>query len=109
MVFKKILTVPKDQTDYIERLLTVEPKSREDCFGEDSVISVTAVFEDGIEMDIKVCGVQFEEGESNLPWTEAVLFKNGCECGCPDPCDEFFGEWEFTNDVNTYIAVVVKE
>lgn len=37
----------------------------------------TAIFGNGIEMDIKLCGVQYEDGGFNKPWTEAVLFKNG--------------------------------
>ena len=61
-------------------------------------------------MDIKCCGVEYREGESNTAWTEAVLFLNGSQVGFTDPSNEFFTEW-ILDDIggNVYSVSVIKE
>lgn len=87
----------------INRYLTVEPADRESCQGEDETITVTARFENGFQCDIKCCGVQYREGESNLSWTEAVLFdERGAEVACTEPEDTFFRTWEIAYMDNLY-------
>ena len=103
MVYKKEIKITKMLADEIEYLL----RHGDPTFGEDLAISKTAVFDNGFEMDIKCCGVQYNEEEPNLAWTEAVLFRNGSEVCCSEPADEFLGEWECTNDTDTYIVNVV--
>lgn len=98
--------VPKEEAKRIDYLLSHEPKDASECFGEDEIISYTAKYKDGMEMDIKLCGVQYEEGSSNLPWTEAVLFKDGTEVSCCEPSDEFFGKWMFWYNGNHYFCLV---
>jgi len=102
----KELVIDKEKAAYIRGILYCEPKTEEDCFGEDDAIVYTVEFEDGYEMDIKVCGVQFREGESNLPWTEAVLFRNGQEVCCSEPDDVFFGEWILSCKGKEFVAFV---
>ena len=72
--------------------------------GEDETISKTIVFKDGMEMDVKCCGVK-DENEGS--WTEAVLFRNGSEVCCSEPDTEFFGEWRLEYNGNEYIAEVL--
>lgn len=81
---------------YIRKLMTVEPKSESDCFGEGETITLTAEFSDGYEADIKVCGVRYEEGGNNTAWAEAVLYFGGREEFVSEPVsyDDFFGTWE---------------
>ena len=74
--------------------------------GEDSTIVYTARFDDGMEMDIKVCGVQFREGENNRPWTEAVLFRDGSEVACTEPAEDYFGLWEIEYEGVKYSVLV---
>ncbi len=106
-MFEKKLSIPKETLARYKELLTVEPKTESDCLREDETITKTVTFDNGVEMDVKICGVQFIEGESNLPWTEAVLFKNGCEVGCTDTSDTFEGEWELSDDEgNTYKVTI---
>lgn len=81
--------------------------NEENCIGEDETISYTASFNNGFEMDIKCCGVQYQEGASNLAWTEAVLFQNGVEICCTEPSDEFIGDWNLWDDENEYIVHVI--
>ena len=105
----KIIYVPERILDRINRYLTIEPDSEEDCLSEDTTISYTAKFDEHYEMDVKCCGVQFREGESNLAWTEAVLFKNGCAIAMTEPSDGFEGEWEIEADGNIYKIIIRKE
>lgn len=87
----------------INRYLAVEPSDMENGQSEDETISVTARFANGFECDVKCCGVQYREGESNLSWTEAVLFdKNGAEVACSEPDSQFFKTWEIEYEGNLY-------
>lgn len=88
-----ILRIPKKEANYIQYLLTHDPKDENECMTEEETIVYTVDFGNSYEMDIKLCGVQYEEGGYNLPWTEAVLFYNGSEVACSEPNDEFFGHW----------------
>lgn len=81
---------------------------------EDDTIIKTAKFEDGMEMDIKCCGVQFDDAcdnpASNTAWTEAVLFyANGEEACHTEVSDEYLGDWEIEWGGNVYRVHVVKE
>lgn len=107
MRYEKTLLIALSMADIIARYLTVEPKDESECFGEDSVITNTVVFDNGVQMDIKCCGVQYVEGESNLAWTEAVLFENGAQLCFTEPSDEYLGEWEIEYDGDEYVAKVV--
>ena len=71
---------------------------------EDETLVWTAIFGDGFEMDIKLCGADEE-----VAWTEAVLFKDGSEIACTDCMDEILGEWELEHDYVAYIAYVVED
>ena len=104
-MFKKIY-LTKEKLDWINNLLTHEPKTEDDCFGEDETFSVTAKFPDGYEMDVKLCGVQYLEGQSNLPWTEAVLFFNGSQVAYTEPAERFEGIWTLNHDGNNYTVLV---
>lgn len=81
--------------------------TKDGYFGEDDTISITITFLEGYEMDIKCCGVQYEEGGNNVAWTEAVLFKDGCEVACSEPSEEFFGEWELEDKGITFKGEVL--
>lgn len=106
MVYEKTIRIAQSKLDKINRYLTVEPVDEYECLGEDLTIVATVKFDNDIEMDIKCCGVQYQEGESNLAWTEAVLFKNGSEVCCTEPCDEFEGDWELECDGDKYVVHV---
>ena len=101
----KQIKITKELNNEINRLLTVGDEN----FGEDICITKTAVFDNGYEMDIKCCGVQYEEGGDNGAWTEAVLFRNGSQVCCSEPSDEFVGEWELRDDNQVFTVNVVVE
>lgn len=76
--------------------------SNEDEYqGEDNTITVTAVFPDGMKMDVKCCGC-----DNDPSWTEAVLFQDGSEVCCTDVEEEFLGPWELDDNGRRYIAIV---
>ena len=103
----KTIYVDANEAKEIDRLLKTQPKTEEQCFGEDDTThNKTALFDNGIEVDVKLCGVQYVKGDDNRPWTEAVLFKNGSEVTCTEPSDGFFGKWSLEMDGNTYIVHV---
>ena len=104
LTHKKTLYIAKDNADKINYLLLHEPTDEDDCMS--GTITNTASFSDNIEMDIKLCGVRFHEDESNLPWTEAVLFENGHEICCTEPSNSYFGEWTLEYKNITYTVDV---
>ena len=118
----KTYILNKHDSEYLTKLLSTEPTCESECFGEDETYSITIKFPNNFEVDIKCCGVQYEEPwddeddeddedicpTSNLPWTEAVLFCNGSECCCTEPSDGIFGEWELECDGVRYIIYVEK-
>lgn len=107
MRYEKTITINKMTADMITRYLTVEPTCADECLGEDETIIYTAVFDNGIEVDVKCCGVQYREDEEcNTAWCEAVMFYGHSEVCCSDPEDTFFGEWELEYDNDDYIVVV---
>lgn len=119
-ILKKVIYIDKKQAELLEKLCNVELKNEEECFGEDESIVYTAKFPnnydivytakfpDNYEMDIKCCGVRFEENGSNTAWTEAVLFKNGRSVACSEVSDDFFGEWELEANGCIFHVDIVK-
>lgn len=106
---KKIIFINKRDLNRIKRYLKEEPANESDCLSEDDTIIYTAVFDGGYEMDIKCCGVQYREGESNLAWTEAVLFKDGSEICYTEPGEEFDGDWILDDGNTTFVVTVICE
>jgi hypothetical protein len=96
----------------IKRMLTIEPKDESDFnnnyMSEDETFTTTVKFNDSTEMDIKCCGVQYEENGFNTMWSEAVLFRNGAEIACSDPSDIYEGRWTLTdNEGNEFTAIIM--
>lgn len=70
--------------------------------GRENNISNRVRFPDGMEMDIVACS-------GDPGWTEAILFRNGGECGCSDVEEKYEGVWSLCCDGVMYITVVVPE
>lgn len=71
---------------------------------KEGVFTLTARFDNGFEMDIKLCGCQ-----DGAPWSEAVLFnKHGGEiCYCePSESIALVGTWTLAHDGVTYTVTV---
>lgn len=109
-IFNKTIYIDKEQMAEINHFLT--DGEADDRLEEDDTISHTVIFDNGYQMDIKCCGTQYEDGEDNTAWTEAVLFNpNGGEEDHTDISDEYSGEWETQDaDGNIYrVEVKTKE
>ena len=98
-IYRRKIALPHSTVSYIDMLLHIK-----DGMGEDDTISHTAVFDNGIEIDIKLCGA-----DDDYPWTEAVLFKNGSEVCYTGVEDEYFGVWEIEYNGDTYIVEIGEE
>lgn len=103
------IVISEKEAEKIDELLSVEPSSREESLGEDGTMTWTVNFGDQIQADVKICGVKYQEGEANLPWTEAVLFDHGNEVCCSEPCDAFFGIWDLEYNDTVYRVKVGRE
>lgn len=109
MRYEKTIFIDASKAKVINRYLHEEPATEDECLGEDYVYACTVKFNNDVEMDIKCCGVQFRESESNLAWTEAVLFEDGSQVCCTEPEAEFFGEWALEHDGDEYVVFVKVE
>lgn len=110
MRYERKIKISKREAEQINKHLHVEPTCADECLGEDITIVNTATFDNGIEMDIKCCGVQYnEDDESNTAWTEAVLFQNGNELCFTEPSDEYLGEWILEYNGDEYVVLVESE
>lgn len=104
-------TITRERADFINNLLNLTGDEIYDKYGmkRDETITETVVFDDGIEMDIKLVICEDED----MPYTEAVLFKDGCELICTDVEDEFVCEWELTyetdNSIDEYTVNIIVE
>jgi hypothetical protein len=106
--FSRTIYISKEALRKINEYLTLEPTSVSECLSEDETISYSANFDNGYEMDIKCCGVQYNPDEpSNLAWSEAVLFHNGSEVCHSEPTDLFEGDWELSDDDKLFIVHVL--
>lgn len=103
------LFVPGDEADQIKGLLTREPTSASECLGEDEpTISYSASFDDGRSVTIRVHGVKYGQGQSNLPYVQVTLEDaDESDIETTEPDGTFFGDWTFeAEDGQTYVAHV---
>ena len=101
------IVISKKEMELINDLLKLTGDEIYDKYGykRDETITHTAKFPNGIEADIKlvIC-------EEEYPYTEGVLFHNGCELNCTDGEDIYDGEWVFEyNGIEYIVNVVVEE
>lgn len=107
MEYMKKIKISDEMKTGLKALLETEPETESDCFGEDESITYSATFQDGCRMCVDICGVQYEEGSSNLPYTQAVLYdQTGNQLSYTEPSDGIDGPWELEANGNTYVAVV---
>ena len=113
MIYECTLELDAEIIERLHYWLT-DNSDASDRLNEDDTFIKTAKFKNGMEMDIKCCGVQFDDvydnPADNTAWTEAVLFDpKGYEICHTDVSDEFLGDWELSDDNdNVYIAHVIE-
>ena len=103
------IQIDKAEMDDLNSLLSGKTSSSQTS----TIATYTANFGDGIEADIKVCGVDStedwkKEGEAT-PYVDAVLFDNGNEVGLLEPAfDTLDGEYLFEYNGEKYQVIVKK-
>lgn len=101
--YHQVVTIPKELAETIDKYLNASGKDKYQ--GKDNSIRCTAVFPDGMEMNIVCCGVQ--DGPS---WAEAILFtRSGMDLCWTQPSEEFLGDWELEFRGTTYSVTVAVE
>lgn len=109
MKFQGVIELTQKEKDYVNHLLTTIPKDENECFGEDEKFSKSLKFSSGYEVDIEICGVQYEDGSDNIPYTQGILYNEcGGEVTFTEPMDEFCGEWDFEDGNGDEYVVIVK-
>lgn len=115
MQYKGKITISPEMSAKVDNWLNGTPIDEDDFndnfLGEDETHTETFVFPDGKIMDIKVCGVSYEEDGYNNAWTEAVLFDpNGSQISFTEPNEAYIGEWKLEDSEtgNTYTVEIVK-
>lgn len=111
MNYTRNIYLPRAEVNHAAHLCAYQPVDESECFSEkEPPITYTAEFPNGYSVDVKVCGVPFEENGCNTAWTEAVLFKNGFEVCCTEPCEGLLGPWVLTDgDKEFTVNVFCKE
>ena len=107
MKYEKTIKIPKDELQEWEELLKKDwmDYETEDFPEESTVFCVTAKFDDGLEMDVKVNTNTRDDGTI---WTEAVLFtESGGQIGCTDVSYGLGGEWTVWCGDDEYVVNVV--
>ena len=90
----RAIYVESDEVDLMQSYLDSE--------GEDGVgtlVTYTAIFEDNVEADIKVC-------KGDPPFVDAVLYDGGSEVELIEVTDELLGEYIFFYNGKVYTVVV---
>lgn len=96
--------VTKAFSDEMEEILEITEGRHPDYKDGAVIATVTAVFENGYQADIKVCN-------GDTPYVDNVLFdENGCELDCPEISESLLGEYEFEVDGDTFeVEVTIME
>ena len=108
MKYNKTIYINK-KTEKIINGLLVEPKTEDNWSGSGVLYGLSIIFDNGFQMDINIVGVlQFEQGTTNKPWTECILFdNNGFELCCSEVEEDFIKEWSINYDENQYTVNIV--
>lgn len=100
------IKVSRKEMDLINDLLSLTGNEIYQKYGykRDETITHTAKFPDGIEAEVKlvIC-------ETDSPYTEGVLFRDGCEQMCTEPEETYDGEWNFELNGTKYTVIVEAE
>jgi len=99
---KTTIRVPKSEAKELQALLSGNSPCEK---SGDTIQTFTGSFENGYEVDIKVCNCDDKFG---APWVDAVLFDNkGSEILCLDVRDTLLGEYIFNDGIEVYVVNVV--
>lgn len=97
----RTITIPAAEADEIQGWLDTDKQVPDS--GRDEVLrTYTAIFDDGVESDIKVCN-----GDTG-PYIDSVMFEDGNEIGFLEVRDTLLGVYDFRDDQECYRVIVEK-
>lgn len=107
ITYRRTIEIGYDELKDIENIL--QTPGNNTC---DVLRTFTAVFEDGIEVDIKVC----DSSDDTTPYIDPVIFDKGQEILCLEVRDNLLGEYLFSvrqekerGDSVDYYVVEIKQ
>lgn len=112
MRYEKVLTLPASTIKHLRHITESRFDDRSAMpMGEDDVESYLVTFDDDTVMDLRFCGVEFEEGSDNAAYTEALLIREDTSIALSDPSDfAVDDEWELSDDDgNVYVVTIVPQ
>lgn len=95
----KTIRIPENEAAIIQKWLDSN-KPISDAGEIETVKCFTAIFDDGIEVDIKVCN------SDTGPYIDAVMFEDNCEIGFLEVRDTLIGIYDFREDQDFYRVIV---
>lgn len=97
------ITLSHNEMEQVKDLLSLTGSEIYKKYGykRDDTIVHTVKFPNDIEIDIKLV-----IREHDTPYTEGVLFQNGCEQTGTGPMDTYAGKWRFHFKNTEYIVMV---
>jgi len=99
---KTTIRIPKTEAKELQTLLSGNSRCED---AGDTIQTFTGSFENGFEVDIKVCNCDDKFG---APWVDAVRFdNNGSEILCLDVRDTLLGEYVFNDGIEMYVVNVI--
>jgi hypothetical protein len=109
MIYRKSITIPVDELKEMEAILATSEGSHPDYGSADVIETYSAIFENGVVADIKVCN-------GDTPYVDNVLFApdktNPCylsEVDVPEIAETLEGEYHFEYAGDQYIVDVLPE
>lgn len=112
MRYEKVLTLPVSTIKHLRHITESRFNDRDSMpMGEDDVESYHVTFDDNTVMDLRFCGVKFEEGSDNAAYTEALLIREDTSIALSDPSDfAVDDEWELSDDDgNVYVVTITSQ
>jgi hypothetical protein len=96
VLFKTVILVPGAEVRECEEFLNGKGEDQVDTFR-----TFSGKFENGFEVDIKVC-------QGDPPFVDPVLFEDGCEVAIGEVTGTLLGTYRFKLGVDEYMATVAQ-
>jgi|TARA_Y100000296_G_scaffold69867_1_gene84062 hypothetical protein len=90
----RVIYIESDELDLMQSFLDSEGENK-----VGTLQTYTAIFEDNVEADIKVC-------RGDPPFVDAVLYDSGAEVELIEVTDELLGEYMFFYNGQTYTVLL---
>lgn len=99
--FKQVIEVTLEEAKLVNEILEIEEGRYEEADDEEAIKTWTAKFENGYEVDIKLCN-------GDTPYIDSVLFNpNGSQVAVLEISEYLIGEYSFEANGDNYDVEIV--